>query len=436
MSSAPNSNDEPVAPWADLLPEVCDHVLDRLDAVGVIRFPAACAAWAAASKPQQSTPPRLRSGWPTLLTSGLDPDGYDVEYDLEAGAFGLHDVATGKSFYGDAPRLKNRTWVGGKDDWLVTTDMTCGVELLNPVTGDTVPLPPFTTIRGLEVAADYYELHVAVNNQVHHLQKVTLCRTPAHPNGYLAVALFSSGSMALVAFAAAAGDDGDDNGWTILKNPEGVHYLRFTDVTVHNGKVLAVADSGNIYSWDMEDGADHAGPTVMPGPDVGHVSHDLMRGFFLVAASSSGGGRLQVVCVYGHGAAKNKRGSRRVVFKDQWSFCPRRASLHELDAGAGTWRRVRDLGGDRALFVGDNYPFYAAVPPGGGGGSNKDLQADCVYVADVAGCDAAAFDLKLGDEHGYDFDRRLIYPAMGDSLQMPMWFRPTAHPIAEVPVEE
>ncbi|CAN6250440.1 unnamed protein product [Urochloa humidicola] len=421
MSSASN-DDQAVAPWADLLPEVCDQVLDHLDAVSIIRFPAACTAWATASK--QSAPPRLRSGAPTLLTSGLDPDGYDVEYDLEAGGFGLHDVATGKSFYGEAQRLKNRTWVGGKDDWLVTTDMKCGVELLNPVTGDTVPLPSFTTIPGLQQVAHYTELHVAVNSQMYHLQKVTLCQTPAHPNGYLAVALFSSGSLALAAFTAAAGDG---KRWTPLKNPEEVHYLRYTDVTVHNGKVLAVADSGNIYSWDMDDGADHAAePTVLPGPEVGHVSHDLMRGFFLVA----GGGQLQVVCVYGHGAVKDhKRVSRRVVLKDQWCFCPRRASLHELvdAAGDGTWRRVRDLGGDRALFVGDNYPFYATVPPAAAGGSNKDLQADCFYVADVIGCDAAAFDLKLGDDCIYDFDRRLIYPAMTDSLQMPMWFRPTAY---------
>ncbi|CAO2036805.1 unnamed protein product [Urochloa humidicola] len=424
MSSASN-DDQAVAPWADLLPEVCDQVLDHLDAVSIIHFPAACTAWATASK--QSAPPRLRSGAPTLLTSGLDPDGYDVEYDLEAGGFGLHDVATGKSFYGEAQRLKNRTWVGGKDDWLVTTDMKCGVELLNPVTGDTVPLPSFTTIPGLRQVAHYTKPHVAVNGQMYHLQKITLCQTPAHPNGYQAVALLSSGSMALVAFTAAAGEG---NRWTLLKNPEGIHYLRYTDVTVHNGKVLAVADSGNIYSWDMDDGADHATePTVLPGPEVGHVSHDLMRGFFLVA----GGGQLQVVCVCGHGADKDhKRVSRRVVFKDQWCFCPRRASLHELvdAAGDGTWRRVRDLGGDRALFVGDNYPFYATVPPAAGGGSNKDLQADCVYVADVIGCDAAAFDLKLGDDCIYDFDRRLIYPAMTDSLQMPMWFRPTAYPVA------
>ncbi|RLM75549.1 hypothetical protein C2845_PM15G23670 [Panicum miliaceum] len=358
MSSA--SNDEVVAPWADLLPELCDHVLDRLDAVSVIRFPAACTAWAAAFR----MTPRLRSGTPTLLTSGQDPDGDDIEYDVEAGSFGLHDVAGGKSFYGEAQRLKNRTWIGGKDDWLVTTDLRCSVELLNPITGDRVPLPSFTTIRRLEVD-DYHELHVAVNDRLHLLQQ-------------------------------------------------------YTDTIVHNGKVVAVAESGDIYSWDMMDGATTE-PTLLSRPDI-HVSHDLRRGFYLAASSA---GKLQVVCMYGHGDVKDKR-SRRIVFKDQWSFFACHVTLHELDAATGAWRRVSDLGGDRALFVGGNYPFYTTVPPGG----SNDLQADCVYVADLLGCDAAVFDLKLGDDYNYDFERRLSYPAMGDSMQMPMWFRPTAYPIA------
>ncbi|KAG2575264.1 uncharacterized protein LOC120642008 [Panicum virgatum] len=411
MSSA--SNDEIAAPWADLLPELCDHVLDRLDAASVIRFPAACTAWAAASR----MTPRMRSGTPTLLTSGLDPDGDDIEYDVAAGTFGLHDVAGGKSFYGESQRLKNRTWIGGKDDWLVTTDFRCGVELLNPITGDRVPLPPFTTIRGLEVA-DHYDLHVAVKNRLHLLQQVKLCRTPARLNGYLAVALFSSGPLGLLAFTAHG-----DEGWTPLMNPAGTHYLKYTDAIVHNGKVVAVAESGDIYTWDM-DGAS-AEPTLLPGPEIHHGSHGLRRGFYLAASSA---GQLQVVCMYGHGDAVKDKRRRRIVFKDQWSFFASHVSLHELDAAtsAWAWRRVRDLGGDRALFVGGNYPFYATVPPGG----SNDLQADCVYVADLLGCDAAGFDLKLGDDYIYDFERRLNYPAMGDSLQMPMWFQPIAYPIA------
>ncbi|KAJ1273218.1 hypothetical protein BS78_06G262600 [Paspalum vaginatum] len=393
------------APWADLLPEMCGLVVDRLDALSVIRFPATCADWSAAS----SQTPRLRSGAPALLTSGLDPDGYGIEYSVEAGVFALHDVATGKSFPGEAEGLKNRTWIGGKDDWLVTTDERCSVELLNPITGVRVPLPSFTTMEGVKVP-DHEGLCVAVENRSHTFQQVALCQTPAHPGGYLAVALFSSVD-GLLAFTAAG-----DKCWTPLKNPAGYH-PQYTDVTVHKGKVLAVVESGDIYSWAMDGTA--AEPTLVPGPEV-HVDPGFKKGFYL---AESTGGRLQVVCLYGqHGGHKDKR-MWRMVFKDQWSVWPPRVSLHELDAVAGTWRRVRDLGGDRALFVGANYPFYATVVPG----ESKDLQPDCIYVSDLDGSDTGIFDLKLRDDYEYFFVRELSYPVLWGCLQMPMWYRPTAH---------
>ena len=75
MSSG--SNDADTAPWADFLPELCNLVLDHLDVIGIIRFPAVCSDWAAASKNTHC--PRLPSGTPTLLTSSLDPEGYDIE---------------------------------------------------------------------------------------------------------------------------------------------------------------------------------------------------------------------------------------------------------------------------------------------------------------------------------------------------------------------
>ncbi|KAK8456551.1 hypothetical protein SEVIR_3G036300v4 [Setaria viridis] len=370
-----------------------------------------------------SSPDQLTSGLPTLLTSGLDLYGDDFEYDVEAGTFGLHDVATGKSFYGEAQRLRNRTWIGGKDDWLVTTDVRCGVELLNPITGERVPLPSFDTIGKF---ADPYKLCISVDYMLHHLQQVALCQTPAHPNGYLAVAMFSSASLDFLAFTA----DGDE-GWTPLKDPSGlgVHY---TDVTAHNGKVFAVSDYGDIYCWDMN-GTD-VEFTYLQGPEFHVSNNNYIRRFYLATSS---GGRLQVVCLYGHDdrRVEDKR-TRRIVFKDQLGFFhARRVTLHELDdATAGTWRRVRDLGGDRTLFVGGNcYPFCVTVPPGGD--PNDDLQADCVYVADVLGCDAAAFELKLGDDYAYEFDWPLYYPAVYDVLQIPMWFRPTAHRIEQAPVE-
>ncbi|RLM73882.1 uncharacterized protein C2845_PM15G23660 [Panicum miliaceum] len=329
MSSA--SSAAAAAPWADLLPELCGLVVDRLDPVSILRFPAACRGWAAACEES----PRLRSGAPALLTSGLDPEGIEV---VDAGSFRLHDVsAGGRSFLGEAAGLKGRTWIGGKDDWLVTTDYACNVELLNPVTGDRVPLPSFGTTQGAKLELPGY-LHVSTGDRWHKILKITLCQTPAHPGGgYLAIALFSDG---LLAFTAA----GTKKCWTALKNHAAASRLdlSYMDAMVLKGKLFAV---------------------------------ELLRAR--------------------HVAARARRRQRRVTV----------------------------LGGDRALFLGANYPFYITAPPG-----SEDLKANCVYVADTpSGYDAGIFDLKkTKGEDG--FVERLACSLMADALRMPMWFRPTTHP--------
>ncbi|PUZ49240.1 hypothetical protein GQ55_7G310600 [Panicum hallii var. hallii] len=410
MSSSA-SNAAAAAPWADILPELCGLVVDRLDPVSILRFPAACRGWAAACEES----PRLQSGAPALLTSGLDPEGIEVEHDVDAGAFGLHDVsAGGRSFLGEAAGLKGRTWIGGKDDWLVTTDYACSIELLNLVTGDRVPLPPFGTTQGAKLELPGY-LHVSTGDRWHKILKVTLCQTPAHPSGgYLAVALFSDG---LLAFTAAG-----DKCWTALKNPAAASRLdlSYMDAIVLKGKLFAVNERGRIYSWDMSSGITEPA-AVVQGPDI-EIGRHCRRGFYLATSSR---GQLLLICIYGDTELlfKDSRICSRLVFNDMWSFYELGMSLHELDAGSGAWRRVTDLGGDRALFLGANYPFYITAPPG-----SEDLKASCVYVADMpSSYDAGIFDLKK--KKGEDgFVERLACSLMADTLQMPMWFRPTSHP--------
>ena len=226
-----DSTDTAAAPWADLLPELCGHVVDRLDAFSALRFPAVCKSWAAAC---EGAPVRLRSGAPTLLTSAPDGD--------RAATFALNDVSSGKSFHAEAKGLQNRWWVGAKDDWLVTMDAGFDIELLNPATGDGVRLPSFTTIPRATIEDDV--LCVAPRS-VYRFQQVALCRTPAHRDGYLAVAMFDC----LLAFTAAG-----DGCWTALRNhPEGL--LTYGDAIAHEGKIFAVSSSGHVYSWDMDDGA-------------------------------------------------------------------------------------------------------------------------------------------------------------------------------------
>ncbi|KAK8456552.1 hypothetical protein SEVIR_3G036400v4 [Setaria viridis] len=412
MSSAPNG--AAAAPWADLLPELCGLVVDRLDdPISVLRFPAACAGWAAACK---ENPRRLRSGAPTLLVSGLDPEGVETEHDVDAGAFGLHDVSAaggGRSFLAEAAGLKGRTWIGGKGDWLVTTDYGCNVELFNPITGDRVPLPSFETTRGSELGVPGY-LHVSAEDRWHRILKVTLCQTPAHPGGYLAVALFSGGLLA----STAAGD----KCWTALKNHAASSRLdlSYMDAIVLEGKLFSVNEFGRVYSWDMMNGGTTEPAAVVQGPEI-ELNRHYGRGFYLATSSH---GQLLLICIHGDtDSLKDNRTCSRLVFDDRWSFYEHGMSLHELDAaGGGAWRRVTDLGGDRALFLGANCPFYITVPPG-----SEKLKANCVYLADTpSGYDAGVFDLNKGEEED-GYVERLAYSLMADPLQMPMWFRPTTH---------
>lgn len=435
---SPASSAATAPPWADLLPELCDLVTARLDPISILRFPAVCRGWSAACEEN----PRLRPGAPALLTSGLDPDGCEIESNVDAGVFGLHDVsaaaaAGGKSFLGEAEGLKGRTWVGGKGGWLATTDCGCDVELLNPVTGARVRLPSFATVPGVEVPG---YLHVRTGGHCHKILKVALCRTPAHPDGHLAVALFSEG---LLAFTASGGGGKGECRWTALKNPAAASRsdVSYMDAIVVDGKLFAVNELGRIYSWDMDGGAT-AEPAVVQGPEIeiSRHDHDHDRCAFYLAASSGGGHqRLLLIYIHGYDVADlykyrgrcwDSRVWSRLVFDDRRSFLELGMSLHELDAvGGGTWRRVTDLGGDRALFLGANYPFYVTVRRGRGSEDEADLEADCVYLADTPyGCDAAIFDLKKWEGGDGCIKRRLAYSLVEDPLQMPMWFLPTDYP--------
>ncbi|CAN6269538.1 unnamed protein product [Urochloa humidicola] len=416
-----SNNAAAAAPWADLLPELCNLVVDRLDAIGILRFPAACAGWATACKDNH---PLLRSGSPALLTSGLDAEGVETEHDVDAGVFALHNFSSTtsggrrSSFLGDSAGLKGRTWIGGKDDWLVTTDYLCNVELLNPVTGDQVPLPSFETTQGVEVKLPGDYLHVSVQDRWHRFLKVTLCQTPAHPSGYLAISLFSHG---LLAYTAAG-----DKCWTAFKNEpldSRSLQLSYMDAIVLKEKLFAVTESGGIYCWDMTSRGSTKPPARVQGPEEMEMSHHCYgRGFYLAASSDDR--QLMLIYVYGDTNTfelKDNRVYSRLVFNDRWSFCEYGTSIHELDAGSGAWRRVADLGGDRSLFLGANYPFYVDALPG-----SEDLKADCVYVADTpSGYDVGIFDLNKGED---GLVERVTSSLMADPLQMPMWFRPTTHP--------
>ena len=124
---------------------------------------------------------------PVLLTSNPAEDNIQIEEGLGAGKFGLHDVLAAKSFSCRNNSLRNRCWIGGKDDWLVITDKACDMKLFNPVVGVNVCLPSFNTITSVHVD-DYNELEIVYAPISRSLHRVVFCRTPRSRNGYFAIA--------------------------------------------------------------------------------------------------------------------------------------------------------------------------------------------------------------------------------------------------------
>ena len=156
---------------------------------------------------------------------------------MSGGMYGLHDVCAGKSFCCVNRQLRNRFWIGAKDDWLVTTDRVCDLKLLNPISGETISLPPFEIANHVHVNR-HHHLEVVYEPFSRTLQRVVLCETPSSRNGHFAIALFSDGLMAFTSRSSGV--------WKVLTNPSDFdgcykyYPFVFFDVLVHKGKVIGV----------------------------------------------------------------------------------------------------------------------------------------------------------------------------------------------------
>lgn len=92
--------------------------------------------------------------------------------------------------------------MGGKDDWLVTTNGKCELRLVNLIASDTVLLRSLSTIKMIEVS-EFCDLDLVCNHCIHTLRRVVLCRTPSNASGHLAIALFADRLLAYM----TKGDD-------------------------------------------------------------------------------------------------------------------------------------------------------------------------------------------------------------------------------------
>lgn len=278
--------------------ELCGHILDHHDdGVDVVNFRSVCKDWVNGAKVRNRN--RIPVGALVLITSGLRAERVDVANDDKHGGFGLHDIGVEKSYYGNCDGLKNRAWVGGKDSWLVTTDIMCNVEVFNVITSTRIALPSFTMIPDVHVPPVHSRspgvcfntlFEMILNGQTApdgwvpdlQLRKIALCQTPDNASGYQAVALFSS----WFPFQMVAVIEKTLQKWSRLKEPDEPMVSRFTDVCVLFTKVMAVTKFGDVWSGELEDVTDSE-PELIRGP-VTHIDRDVDDYVFYLAKCRSG----------------------------------------------------------------------------------------------------------------------------------------------------
>jgi hypothetical protein len=181
---------------------------------------------------------------------------------LGDGSFGMHDVLEGTSFLVHSNCLKNKVWVGGKDDWLVISDNKWSLELVNLVTGQTVPLPLFDLHHKFE--HDEYTKHeVVCGYTVGSLLRVVLCQTPSVEGGHLAIALFDCEVLAYTSRSSPT--------WTFLayQSPHNYFTYLYMDAIIHKGRVVAVDTEGFVFSWHMGDQGDN--PVIITSTNIPFV---------------------------------------------------------------------------------------------------------------------------------------------------------------------
>jgi hypothetical protein len=392
---------------------------------------------------------RLWSGVPMLITSVCSSSwAGESDADHEAGKFGLHRVlgwVTGhagcawdhyhpeRRFQCQSDELKGQSWLGGKDDWLVTSDEEYNLKLVNPVTGGTRGLPKFSEMQGTDMDVALELRQRGYWGCKPYVQRVVLCRTPRQAGGYMVIVIFSWGLMAFV-------QEGEPS-WTALTRQEGhddvlsSSYLggdrHYFDAILVDGNVVAVTKAGSVLTWDIDKRPCNNPRLMIHGTAYMEGRLDYWPVERVIYIAKSPEGNIILICMFGHHDV-NRRDGRAYyagrMCRNHLTFGVMKGlRVYELlvdpDNERKYWRlKSDDFGGHYSLFLGANYPFFYDVPYG-----SSSLQGGRVYVSDMDFVGGHVGVFRLDKPHR-PFDYKSIYfPVVGEPKQVSMFFRPTSH---------
>lgn len=414
----------PIDQWSNLPSEIWGDIISRIDVLDVMSFSLTCKSLDSVCKQLTTT---IKQGTPILLTSQPDEDGWGTEDDLETGKFGLHDVSKYLSFCCVRKGLQCRIWLGGKGEWLVTTNTCKDIELLNPITGISFRLPSFGIELGAMDPGSFTEMATVFPPYVRFVRRVVLSRTPSHADGYEAITLFSDGLIAYTTHGQSV--------WRMLKNPsdhdDNVHNYYpeiYFDAIVYHGWVFAVDEDGDIFAWNLSDPG--LRPVQMPTPEIGaseaQSSPNKERHEHVFYLAISPADQLILACLTGHGHGLTANSYRELWNEHDQFLHLDSISLFEFDLESLTWGRITSIGEDQSLFIGLNYPFFVNSTQ-----QKVHLKGNSVYVADVSDHDVGICSLS---NDGIVSISNLNFPVdekahvlIGRTKRTPMWFRPAVH---------
>ncbi|PAN12920.1 hypothetical protein PAHAL_2G301300 [Panicum hallii] len=294
-----------VSSSSDMPSNLSCYIMEKVDGLGICRSLSICKPFEETCKQVH----RVWSGLPMLITYVCGSAwAQETHADHEAGKFGLHVVGDkvtgcGGCAWGrhreraelhiglqcQSDELKGQSWLGGKDDWLVTSDKEYNLKLFNPITHGTRGIPTFSQMQGKDMDVALELRQQAYWGCKPYLQRVVLCRMPRQAGGHMVILIFFWGLMAFV-------QEGEVS-WTSLTRPAGDDVLsgsfhdgdsHYFDAILVDRNVVTVTKAGSILTWDIDERPCNNPKLMIQGPFIEQLQDRPVERGMYIAKSPEG----------------------------------------------------------------------------------------------------------------------------------------------------
>ncbi|KAJ3692692.1 hypothetical protein LUZ60_011787 [Juncus effusus] len=347
--------------WARQLDDVLGLIMDRLWFLPHLRkFAICCKNWYLFAKERLQT---FDADAPLLLLPYNETTNTLSFFNLEKSE--IHNL--------NISELGPPCWIyGSSNGWLGVINNNLDLELLNPLTRASVPLPRLDSVtieKYLEMSSDYKPSYARDS----YVKKVTIMEDSTSPLNFLVAIIFSAEqTLGLCRLA--------DKEWTVLsariKPPPGeIEYHRsFKDVIFYNGKVYALETySVKVFDYFGPGNVRATTSIKIPGRNE-EYGVSTSYGSYLVMSC----GNLLYVQRYGEYCLPIYGGWNEPLKLAMTKYF----KVYRLGSDKETWIRVYSLEGE-SLFVGSNDSVSVSTK------ERPWLKPDCIYFMD---------DLHLPDE--------------------------------------